>query len=256
MLRVIISAAGSARRWRGHLGRPKHLIQIPPGGETMLRRTVRIVRDFGADDVVITAPMNDPPGLTYETEGARLFRKPNVQPRDRDNHYRQADRFLPRELWNTEGRTLILAGDFFYCRKTLKNIVAYDPGTWVLYGRIHNTKWPPDDPNGMTRTRMVLGFGFPPQEHDLVMDGIEKLTAMQRDPDSPVKRSVGLDLYRYLCGQTPEELGRTGGPSGKGRWENVPPHLWQPPKRSVDMDFDNPETYGGFMLHYKPDLHN
>lgn len=255
MLRVILSAAGGASRWKNHLGRPKHLIEMPPGsGETMLRRTTRILRELGADEVIITAPAVDPPGVTYETEGATLYRKTDLQPRDRDNHYRQADRFLPRALWNTKGRTLILAGDMYFCRATMEGLVGYDPNTWVLYGRITPTLWPKGHPDAFTRTRMVLGLGFPAHEHDLIMDGIEKLSAMQRDPNSPVKRSVGLDLYRYLCGQTEEQLGRTMKQEG-AIWEDVKPHLWQPPKESPDMDFDKPEGYRDFMMHYQHALH-
>lgn len=256
MLRVILSAAGGATRWGNHLGRPKHLIEMPPGsGETMLARTTRLLRKYGADEVIITAPAVDPEGCTYETKGATLFRKQDLHNRDRDNHYRQADRFLPRSLWNTQGRTLMLAGDMYFCRKTIKSIIAYDPGTWVLYGRIKPTTWPAGHPDAFVRTRMVLGMGFPAHEHDKMMDAIEKLSAMQRDPDSPVSRSVGLDLYRYLCGQTEEQLGKTMVKEG-AIWENVKPHLWQPRRKSPDMDFDLPSSYRDFMMHYRRDLHD
>jgi hypothetical protein len=146
--RVIISAAGSrgVLRWNNHLGRPKHLIQIPPGGETLLRRTTRIVRELGVDDVVIAAPVKDPKGHTYETEGARIFRK-EMPKREKKVFYKQADRYLPRELWNTEGRTLFLPGDFYFTRKSLEGIIDYDPGTWVFYARVRTTTWPADGPS-------------------------------------------------------------------------------------------------------------
>jgi hypothetical protein len=254
--KLIISAAGSRgrRHWNNHLGRPKHFIQMPPGGETLLRRTVRIARELGVKDILIVASESDPPGWSYETEGATVYRKPMPE-KERDVHYRQADRYLPRSLWNTEGRTLFVPGDFYFCHDTLKAMLEYDPDTWVFYARIAGTTWPKDSDLAMERTRMILGFGFPAKEHDLVMKSIEEITAMQRDPMNPIRRSLGLDIYRYMAGQTPEEVARTGGESGTGIWKNYPPHLWQPPAGSADVDFDNPETYGGFMLHYQPDLH-
>lgn len=254
--RVIISAAGprGIQRWNNHLGRPKHLIRIPPGGETLLRRTTRIVRELGIDDVVIVAPAKDPKGHTYETEGARIFRK-KLPKRDHKVFYKQADRFLPRELWNTKGRTLFLPGDFYFTRNTLEGIVSYDPGTWVFFARVRTTTWPPDYSEPMARTRMILGFGFPAHEHELVMNSIEELTAMQRDPKNPVERSLGLDLYRHMCGQPVEMLAKTSVKDGAS-WEDVPPHLWQPPVNSADIDFDLPETYRDFMMHYQPELHS
>lgn len=255
--RLIITAAGARgrRRWNDHLGRPKHFIQIPPGGETLLHRTTRLARECGVSDIVLTAPEADPPGWSYETAGATLYRK-EMPRKDQHVHYRQADRYLPRSLWNTQGRTLFVPGDYYFCHDTLKGMIDYDPATWVFYARIHNTTWPEGGEYAMARTRMILGFGFPANEHELVMKNIEELTAMQRDPAHPIRRSLGLDLYRYMAGQSPEEVAKTGGDSGAGKWQDYPPHLWQPPNSSADVDFDKPETYGGFMLNYRPDLHD
>lgn len=255
--RLIVTAAGGSRgqrHWKNHLGRPKHFVQMPPGGETLLHRTVRMARELGVSDIVLVAPENDPPGWSYEVEGATVFRK--IMPeRQKDVHYRHADRYLPRSLWNTAGRTLFVPGDYYFCRDTFKGMLEYDPGTWVFYARIQTTKWPRGNELAMKRTRMILGFGFPQNEHDLMMQKIEEITAMQRDPDHPIRRSLGLDIYRYMAGQTPEEVARLGRESGDGIWQDYPPHLWQPPEDSADIDFDKPETYGDFMLHYQPKLH-
>jgi hypothetical protein len=220
-----------------------------------MQRTVRIVRELGITDIVLVAPEIDPPGATYEIEGVRLYRKA-VADKEKDNYYRQADRYLPRSLWNTEGRTLFLPGDFYFCRATLEGMINYDPDTWVFYARIERTTWPAGNRLATARTRMILGFGFPAHEHDLVIKNIEDITALQRNPNSPIDRSLGLDIYRFMAGQAPEEIARTGGASGKGIWKDHPPHLWQPPAGSADVDFDLPKTYGAFMLHYQPDLHD
>lgn len=230
---------------------------MPPGGETLLQRTVRMLREFGVKDVLIVGPETEPEGLPeglgYEVDGAEIYRKPSPAT-EKDIHYRHADRYMPREIWNTEGRTLFLPGDMYFARQTLADMVAYDPDTWVMYLRLKTTKWPRGHSLALRRTRMVLGFGFPAHEHDLIADGIDTLTAMQRDPDNPVDRSLGLDIYRFLLGQSPEQLSRAGS-SDRALWQAVEPHAWQPPIESPDIDFDTPETYGAFMMHYVPDLH-
>ena len=260
-IRAIITAGGNPRGqryWKNHLGRPKHLVQMPPGGETLLQRTVRLLRENGVEDVLIVGPEFDPPGLPgglgYEIEGARIYRKPNP-PVERQIHFRHADRYMPREIWNTEGRTLFLPGDMYFARQTLIDMLAYDPDTWVMYMRLKSTRWPRRHKLGLKRTRMVLGFGFPPHEHELIANAIETLTAMQRDPDNPVDRSLGLDIYRFLQGQTPEQLSRAGS-TDPALWTAVEPHAWEPPLESPDIDFDTPETYGAFMMHYVPALHD
>jgi hypothetical protein len=259
--RAIITAGGNPRGqryWKNHLGRPKHLIQLPPGGETLLQRTVRLVRANGIEDVIIVGPESDPEGLpeglSYEVEGARIYRKPNP-PLEGQIHHRHADRYMPREIWSTEGRTLFLPGDMYFASQTLAGMLAYDPGTWVMYMRLKRTQWPRGHRLALKRTRMVLGFSFPPQEHELIANGIETLTAMQRDPENPVDRSLGLDIYRFLCGQTPEQLSRAGS-KNRELWRPVSPHAWQPPASSPDIDFDTPVTYGSFMTHYVPALHD
>lgn len=260
-LRVIITAGGnprSQRYWKNHLDRPKHLVQIPPGGETLLQRTVRLLRESGVEDVVLVRPDFDikglPDGLSYDVDGARMYRKPSPKS-ESDILYRHADRYMPRELWNPSGRTLFIPGDMYFSKQTLADIIAYDPDTWVMYLRLRTTEWPKGQPGSFRRTRMVLGFGFPAHEHDYIANGIEALTAMQRDPENPVDRSLGLDIYRYFLGQTPEQLSREGS-RNKALWKAVKPHAWQPPVDSPEVDFDTAETYEAFIRHYDPALHD
>ena len=51
-MRYIIMAAGQGKRWHNHLGVPKHLIEI--GGETLLARTTRLLKENGIEDYIIT----------------------------------------------------------------------------------------------------------------------------------------------------------------------------------------------------------
>ena len=64
-MKYIIMADGKGTRWNNYHNIPKHLIEI--GGETLLARTVRLLRENDARaDIVITS--HDP---RYEVPGAR-----------------------------------------------------------------------------------------------------------------------------------------------------------------------------------------
>ena len=51
-MKYIIMADGEGKRWNDHLGIPKHLVEI--GGETLLERTTRLLRENGIQDYIIT----------------------------------------------------------------------------------------------------------------------------------------------------------------------------------------------------------
>ena len=46
-------ADGHGRRWGRYLGRPKHLIRL--GGESLLERTVRLLKANGVDGIAISS---------------------------------------------------------------------------------------------------------------------------------------------------------------------------------------------------------
>ena len=52
-MKYIIMAAGEGKRWSNYLGIPKHLVEI--GGETLLGRTTRLLKENGIEDYEITA---------------------------------------------------------------------------------------------------------------------------------------------------------------------------------------------------------
>ena len=53
-MKAIIMAAGSANRWGNYLGVPKQLIKI--NGEPLLHRTIRLLRENGVKDIIVTVP--------------------------------------------------------------------------------------------------------------------------------------------------------------------------------------------------------
>ena len=52
-MRYIIMADGEGKRWHNYLDLPKHLVEI--GGEPIIGRTVRLLKENGITDIIITA---------------------------------------------------------------------------------------------------------------------------------------------------------------------------------------------------------
>ncbi len=220
--RVVITAAGHARRWANHMGVPKHLAPVPTpsgGKETLLRRLTRQARELGVSDVVIVSPVGDP---RYETEGARLH------PREIKKRWRQADRFMSTELWNKTGRTLYLPGDLYASNSAMKRMIAEPVRDWIWYMRLTRDMF-----FGEQRSRAMFGFGFWPEHHDFLFMTIKYLNALEVNPESPVKRSLGADIYRAMAHETPSELSIT---KGDRAFRDYPPHLVRISDETTDID--------------------
>jgi hypothetical protein len=109
-------ADGKCKRWGNNSGTSKHLAKI--NGETLLARTVRLLRENGAKDIIITT--HNP---AYETPGARLH-----QPL---NNTREIDRFT-EELIGDD--ICFLYGDTYYCSDTIEQIIAAPTSRMLFFG--------------------------------------------------------------------------------------------------------------------------
>ena len=105
-MRYVIMADGKGSRWHHYMGREKHEISID--GETLLQRTVRLIRERDAEAEVIITSHNP----AFEVEGALRYEPKN-------NIY-EIDRFT-EELIGDD--VCFLYGDVFYTEKTLDTIV-------------------------------------------------------------------------------------------------------------------------------------
>jgi hypothetical protein len=111
---VMIPCAGEAGRWGLHLGVPKQLAPIGPGGEPLLARTIRLLRANGVREIhvlthnpTIRSSVRDavsvlPPERTYLADTIRTT----------------------RSLWGA--RNLILLGDVYLSEPTIRNLVFQD----------------------------------------------------------------------------------------------------------------------------------
>ena len=137
-MNVIITAAGEGSRWGQHMGVPKHL--LPVDGETLLGRTVRLVRGIAAPDTTIYVSGPDDP--RYRIHSAALF-----TPQDRTD-YRECSMYQwTRWLWSDVGKTVYLYGDTYYTPEAIATILGFAPREWHLFARFkHSTvtgkPWP------------------------------------------------------------------------------------------------------------------
>jgi NDP-sugar pyrophosphorylase family protein len=141
-VKVILTAAGAMCRWKldGELygGVPKHL--IPIGGEPLLWRTVRLLRERDVTDILIVGP-DDP---RYAIDGARLFVPADHVPWSGASRLHDCDKFLSsRSEWKTDGRTVILHGDVYLAEDAADSIVGYERREWYA-GAVgaNESAWP------------------------------------------------------------------------------------------------------------------
>ena len=111
-------AAGSSERWGDYLGVPKQM--LPVDGEPLLHRTVRLLRENGVTDILITGPFDDcgvksarPVGDTEAVDG----------------------RLAARSFWNRDGRTIVLMGDAYYSDEAMRTIVGHADRDHHIFAR-------------------------------------------------------------------------------------------------------------------------
>ena len=116
-MKYIIMADGKGSRWNNYKDIPKHFIEI--GGETLLKRTVRLLKE--ADpvcEVIITS--HDP---RYQVEGARRY-----EPK---NNVLEIDRFTAELI---EDNVCFLYGDTYYAESAIHSIVETQAEDLLFFG--------------------------------------------------------------------------------------------------------------------------
>lgn len=127
MTKAIIIADGQGTRWNNYLDKPKHLIEID--GERLIDRTVRLLIDNGVKDIYVVGPDE-----RYNVEGAELY-KATQNPDNGD-----IDKFMNSgELWNNDGKTIVLYGDVYFTEVAMKSIVEYKEIDFALHCRPFNS---------------------------------------------------------------------------------------------------------------------
>ena len=116
-MRFIIMSNGSGKRWQNYNNIPKQLIDI--GHETLLQRTVRLLKAYAAESAIIITSRNK----LLETKGAELY-KPLQDSLE-------IDRFTYELI---EEDTCFLYGDTYYTESAIKTIVNQQTEDILFFG--------------------------------------------------------------------------------------------------------------------------
>lgn len=191
---AIIIAAGDATRWGDYNGVRKHFAEVD--GEPIIHRTVRLLRRHKDVEVFVVGTDE-----SYSIEGSTLY----IPEKNTEEHF-DADKFLnSKELWNKDGRTLVIYGDVFFTEEAMDKIMGEHEIDWRLYARPFRSEYT-GTPYGecfaqsfyqhniaehlaaLRRTVELFRTGVLPR-----CGGWEHYRAMIRIPDS--------EMHRHLVGE-------------------------------------------------------
>jgi len=128
IINCIVLCAGEAVRWKGHMGVPKHLLEID--GETLISRTTRLIHKYKGDNKVnVYIVVKDIADKRYHLPKAETVLA-KLKPINKDS-----DKFLSsKHLWNKEGRTLVMFGDIWFSEEAMQTIMTHKGKDWVFFG--------------------------------------------------------------------------------------------------------------------------
>lgn len=121
-MRIIIAAAGSQRKWGGHLGVPSHL--APVDGRPLLERTVAQALAVTPDVRVTVPPQDD--RYVDAAAGAHAHER---------GHDHPSEYAATRDLWHPGERTVLLLGDVYFTPAAIATITGFDRNDYQVFGR-------------------------------------------------------------------------------------------------------------------------
>lgn len=190
-VRAIIICAGEATRWGNYKDTPKHLIEIE--GERLLHRTVRLLNERGVSDVHVVVKKKSE---LYEVEGSTQYEAKLDYEQNAD-----ADKFLSsKELWNRDGRTLVIYGDCYFTDEAMDTIVGYPGKGWKLFCR--------PDASKITGTPWGECFAqsFYPADLERHEAALHRIAELKKS--GKIRRCGGWEHYRAMQGYPDEKLNR------------------------------------------------
>jgi hypothetical protein len=126
-MRIILAASGSQVKWSGHLGVTSHFAPLTRhDGQPLIMRTIEQIKRHG-HEVHVTTPSHpayvDLPAIRH------------IVQRDKPSEYAAS-----RELWDPEGRTILLLGDVFFTDLAIDRILRYAKRQFMVFGRFGPSK--------------------------------------------------------------------------------------------------------------------
>ena len=182
--RAIIICAGEATRWANYMGVKKHFIEVE--GEAILHRTVRLLNEYGIDDIGVVAKDDE-----YNSTEYAMY-KPVIS-----EHNGGVDKFLnSQHLWLNDGRTIVLYGDVYFTEYAMQTIANHAHRDWQLFARAFGSRY-----TGRKWGECFAQSFYP--EH--IAEHLRKLEqAVELWHEGKIKNPSGWQHYRFMIGLPPE----------------------------------------------------
>ena len=179
-MKYVIMCGGTYLDWET----PKQLLEIH--GETLVDRTIRLLKAEGAEEICITA--TDP---RFEGRGVPVLKHENNFTTDGERTLSGywLDAFYPHFPGSTQ--VTYIFGDVYFTEAAIRTIVRADVKGNVLMGH----------PDAMNEAHHNIGepFAYIVNDYRLFMYGVEMVKRM-RDAGLLLREPIVWELYRYLNG--------------------------------------------------------
>lgn len=181
--KYIIACSGSGNRWNNYLGKKKHLIEI--NGESLLHRTVRLIKSFDINsEIIIMAYTKD-----YIVKDTTLH-IPILFPIKQHQNFPAI--YASYDIWNSNGKTIFLFGDIFYTMDAMKLIInsSLKSNNIIFFGRksgstITDKKW-----------QEIFGMSFNFTHNKILLEKLEYIKKLYER--RKIKRFITWELYKFL----------------------------------------------------------
>lgn len=159
---------------------PKHLLEI--SGEAIVARTIRLLRENGVDDIVITAT-----DKRFDSLGVERFEHENTYRQENGTQYG----YWLDAFYNFGEPTVYIFGDVYFSEEAIRTIVNYNSSGNILFG------------SALAANKLKMNWGEPfayvVNDVDTFFDGIAAVKWLQ-DEGKTARMPVVWELYRYLNG--------------------------------------------------------
>lgn len=182
--KIIILCGGFSNRWNNFLGTEKHFVKI--NGTTLLENTINILSRYNVSiNIVVREDIEN----LYSYLGQKLYSI------SKDcsllEYYKIKSTY---ELWNNNGKTVILMGDVWFTKQALKKIIGSHSTKLLFWGRQRK--------NYHTKCNHgeLFAISFSPNSHDLIKSAtltLENLILYQE-----IKIAGGWGIYNIISGLT------------------------------------------------------
>jgi len=182
MTKVIVLCGGSQRRWENYLGTEKHFVQF--NGKELIENTLQILKSFDVDVTIITREDNK---LLYEKFNYNIF-SVSVEQSNLE-YFKVKSNF---ELWNKNGRTILLWGDVLFTVAAMKRIINKKGNDIIFFGRQTKSFFTKCDHGEF------FGISFLPIHHATMKNATNRLQYFT--DEMKIKIAGGWGMYDIISG--------------------------------------------------------